>query len=435
MERRSTSQNPSNGNGNRNGVLNPNQPCLCEECGQNPSKYKCPGCSLRTCSLPCVKSHKQRTSCTGKRPTTFVPLSQFNDNLLISDYNFLEEAKRTAESAKRMRYGLSGYYGFKLPPSLKLLRSVAAHKRKTRVLFLPSGMSKREKNQSRYDQKAKSIFWTIEWHFHSTDVILMDNGVDENKSLNSVVEEHLKPGPWNHKLKPFCNEQMDSLKFFIQKFPKDPKSPFSELNIEASLRGQLSGIVIVEYPVIHVFLPSQSCDFEIERSANSFSKEIESAKSLSDFPSPKGVHFREEEPEEDDLSSDTQFLDLMTYMNSEPSDNFQMIDKEVALSKTKASEGTQLVRNNEGRAHHLEVGEYSCSNSKAFGVSDDMAFDFEQDLQDAYSYLIGQANPDDYLCLEGEFIENMEGTRGDQSGIDELFSREEELEEGEIVEF
>lgn len=216
---------------------------------------------------------------------------------------------------------------------------------------------------------------------------------------------------------------------------QDPKSPFSELNIEASLRGQLSGIVIVEYPVIHVFLPSQICDFEIERSANSFSKEIESAKSLSDFPSPKGVHFREEEPEEDDLSSDTQFLDLMTYMNSEPSDNFQMIDKEVALSKTKASEGTQLVRNNEGRARHLEVGEYSCSNSKAFGVSDDMAFDFEQDLQDAYSYLIGQANPDDYLCLEGEFIENMEGTRGDQSGIDELFSREEELEEGEIVEF
>lgn len=84
MERRSTSQNPNDGNGNRNGVLNPNQPCLCEECGQNPSKYKCPGCSLRTCSLPCVKSHKQRTSCTGKRPTTFVPLSEFNDNLLIS---------------------------------------------------------------------------------------------------------------------------------------------------------------------------------------------------------------------------------------------------------------------------------------------------------------------------------------------------------------
>jgi hypothetical protein len=58
---------------------------LCEECKANPSKYKCPGCSVRSCSLPCVKAHKQRAGCTGKRnQTQFVPLSQFDDNLLVS---------------------------------------------------------------------------------------------------------------------------------------------------------------------------------------------------------------------------------------------------------------------------------------------------------------------------------------------------------------
>lgn len=58
----------------------------CDECKTNDFKYKCPGCSIRSCSLPCVKAHKQRTGCTGKRQqqTEFVPLSKFDDNLLLS---------------------------------------------------------------------------------------------------------------------------------------------------------------------------------------------------------------------------------------------------------------------------------------------------------------------------------------------------------------
>lgn len=57
----------------------------CEECKSNPSKYKCPGCSMQSCSLPCVKAHKARTGCTGKRnQTQFVPISQFNDSILLS---------------------------------------------------------------------------------------------------------------------------------------------------------------------------------------------------------------------------------------------------------------------------------------------------------------------------------------------------------------
>ena len=65
---------------------NPNQyPPRCQECKLNPAKYTCPDCSVRSCSLPCVQAHKQHTGCTGKRQQTqFVPLSQFDDNLLKS---------------------------------------------------------------------------------------------------------------------------------------------------------------------------------------------------------------------------------------------------------------------------------------------------------------------------------------------------------------
>ena len=63
----------------------PKHPPLCKECKSNLSKYTRPGCFVRSCSLPCVKAHKQHTRCTGKRQRTqFFPLAQFDDNLLLS---------------------------------------------------------------------------------------------------------------------------------------------------------------------------------------------------------------------------------------------------------------------------------------------------------------------------------------------------------------
>lgn len=35
----------------------------CEICEEHPAKYKCPGCGKRTCSLPCVKAHKNDDGC------------------------------------------------------------------------------------------------------------------------------------------------------------------------------------------------------------------------------------------------------------------------------------------------------------------------------------------------------------------------------------
>lgn len=61
----------------------------------------------------------------------------------------LEETKRVAESARRMRNQICKYR-FKLPFLLRSLESAAAS-RGTKLWFLPSGMLKREKNQTRYD--------------------------------------------------------------------------------------------------------------------------------------------------------------------------------------------------------------------------------------------------------------------------------------------
>nr|CAB3475524.1 unnamed protein product [Digitaria exilis] len=102
----------------------------CEECGDQPWKYRCPGCARLTCSLPCVQAHKRRTACTGKRTRTDpVPIAQFDDNQLISDYNFLEETKQATESAHRLIGGFGGNFGgpggAQLPSWLFFLRKAA----------------------------------------------------------------------------------------------------------------------------------------------------------------------------------------------------------------------------------------------------------------------------------------------------------------------
>ncbi|XP_074378790.1 uncharacterized protein LOC141720333 [Apium graveolens] len=102
-------------------------------------------------------------------------------------------------------------------------------------------MSERQINQTFYDYRKKVISWTIEWRFHSTDVVLRNHGVDDNTSLSSAIMNHLKPGPFNHQLKRFCEEPLHSLNFFIRKF-QHSKSPFVQLDIEAPICEQLANL-------------------------------------------------------------------------------------------------------------------------------------------------------------------------------------------------
>lgn len=56
----------------------------CSSCNA-PSKYRCPKCSVFSCSLDCVKAHKVETKCDGIRDkTAFVPIDEFKDRHLLS---------------------------------------------------------------------------------------------------------------------------------------------------------------------------------------------------------------------------------------------------------------------------------------------------------------------------------------------------------------
>ncbi|KAJ7525050.1 hypothetical protein O6H91_17G034100 [Diphasiastrum complanatum] len=279
---------------------------VCEECGNNLAKYRCPACALRSCGLSCVRAHKERTGCTGKRDrTAFVPLSDYDDNLLISDYNLLEESLRITDSAKRIRDHL-GSSEKKMSSQMIQLRNQAAN-RNIKIFFLANGMSRRETNTAFYNRRFKCIFWKVEWRFDSTEVNLVDHRVDENLKLEKVLEKHLAAYPGNalvrHKLRQFLKEPLQQLKLLMKKEPCSvSKEEYFELNMSEPLRKQLAYKSIYEYPIVNVVLPSEAHKFKIiSESIPSF--RVPEAPKVNSMPyeAHAGTYYQEEEIEEGEI--------------------------------------------------------------------------------------------------------------------------------------
>ena len=71
-----------------------------EECWNctNLSKYKCPKCSIKSCSLECVKNHKENYSCDGLRDKVkYVGLKKFTDMDIVNDYRLMEEVSQQVD--------------------------------------------------------------------------------------------------------------------------------------------------------------------------------------------------------------------------------------------------------------------------------------------------------------------------------------------------
>jgi len=118
----------------------------------NEPKYKCPGCSARTCSLPCVKRHKLRADCTGKRdPTKFMKKSELATPAGIDhDYNFLSGIERDLEKADKsvaergLAVGLNARLKGDQSQKLDWQFSAAGVK----VIRAPKGMSRAKENKT-----------------------------------------------------------------------------------------------------------------------------------------------------------------------------------------------------------------------------------------------------------------------------------------------
>merc|ERR1712168_484736 len=127
----------------------------CEVCLEEVSKYTCPSCSMRTCSLDCVLDHKKKTGCSGQRDkASFVPRTEFNNIHLLNDYRLLEEAARIADNAKRDRKS-------KRPWTENWVGQLRRHVYRAGVgwHYMEVGMKRHKENKSRFIKSQQMIQW------------------------------------------------------------------------------------------------------------------------------------------------------------------------------------------------------------------------------------------------------------------------------------
>jgi hypothetical protein len=134
----------------------------CHVCHTQVSKYRCPGCDARTCSVECVVTHKSSSGCSGARDkTAFVPLSAFDELKLLEDYAFLVETEQDLKRQKRtIETAVPSASATKLPSHLSKLVRMAKKSNNVTLLIMPDPFTRRKQNKTVCNREA--MMWTVE---------------------------------------------------------------------------------------------------------------------------------------------------------------------------------------------------------------------------------------------------------------------------------
>jgi hypothetical protein len=186
----------------------------CEICKQNNHKYKCPGCSMKTCCLDCCRKHKEQFSCTGERDRTkFVPKSQFDENLLLSDYKFLEENNLLVDTFQRNNIDQTEQKQQQNFGSYENLRKFLYKNFNINLKLMPSESTRHLNNKTRFNKTSNLVSWSIEFLFFSPAKATHDLQSKQNSSKNNYVKLDTKSALFS------CKDTVrEILKKFFKKF-------------------------------------------------------------------------------------------------------------------------------------------------------------------------------------------------------------------------
>ncbi|XP_067301500.1 box C/D snoRNA protein 1 isoform X2 [Pseudorasbora parva] len=234
----------------------------CDVCETEEAKYRCPSCMKHTCSLACVKRHKMLSGCCGVRDkTAFVPLAEFSEINLLSDYRFLEDTARLREQSHRDSVLLSSRRHPK--ESMWMIRKAKAVK--VTLKLLPKMFSKHRENRTVFRSAEGRFHWHLKIHFPQSNAVYSERFPD-NKQLDQILTDYIHPLESDpvkrQKLKVYVQSPQEDIRVFLKAEQKQPKSlRYLELDLRKSLQENLMHKTIVEYPEVFVVLKQHSQEF------------------------------------------------------------------------------------------------------------------------------------------------------------------------------
>lgn len=375
-------------------------PPLCQVCGLHERQYKCPRCSILSCSLVCCKKHKAESGCNGKRePSTFKNLHEMSANDLQRDYHFLENvlsrkdgAKRTLSqscggtydsggkgnggrkkrqntNAKRARVDLSALATKEATPQNLEVHKPSVQRlvkaswdRKCYLSVMPPGMSRREKNSSRYMPKSDTILWRLQIVFVAQEgaakipsdllqptlettsegeltsskglVGLSYEAIDEKLSITEILAPLIgqvssgegKYEAQRHALR-YLRLHRSDVVCMLQKIPSPSSKPvFAEVDEALRLRDALEERSVLEFPALFVGLTSDMAHLQRNIEDIPFVTEAVEAEDGDKGKDKDEDEDGDEEDEEDEEEEDGEgFIEALQEMGTKPIQDLQRI--------------------------------------------------------------------------------------------------------------
>ncbi|KAI9296549.1 hypothetical protein K502DRAFT_323716 [Neoconidiobolus thromboides FSU 785] len=226
---------------------------------------------MKTCCVECVKTHKARNKCSGKKANfEFLPKAKLDENSLLNDYKYLTEVTRIAENSERELHHKAEFKNTNYNKKLNLLNK-KLESFNIKAMSLSKGMLKAKLNRSFWCYRENTSFWTITWKLIINDKMDIEVVTHYNKgieTLDELFESKIRSKVNSSKnsddikmLKSVkehpCSSiltQSIELYYFISKINTNAKTPtFYQLDSDTPLQQALSHIRFYEFPTIHVY--------------------------------------------------------------------------------------------------------------------------------------------------------------------------------------
>lgn len=181
----------------------------------------------------------------------------------MNDYYFLEEATRFTKEIKCNKM-------VKNQTRLNLrfikLRKEALN-RNIKLYFLNNGLTKRKRNQSSFKGQEQTIFWYVEIVFPNAGNIKMCKKFNENTKIQDLVKNMLDfeiDEQRSKQLDFYKSEGVQKLRVLLKaEGLKNCQNRYYEMNLKKSLKTNLRGKVVIEYPTLHVVINHSADDFDV----------------------------------------------------------------------------------------------------------------------------------------------------------------------------
>uniref|UniRef100_A0A8C7FXB3 Box C/D snoRNA protein 1 n=1 Tax=Oncorhynchus kisutch TaxID=8019 RepID=A0A8C7FXB3_ONCKI len=210
----------------------------CGVCGSEVANYRCPGCLKHSCSLPCVKKHKEESGCSGVRDkTAFVALSKMDEMNLLSDYRFLEDTGRLADSANRDSL-------VRGPPVNFRAKRLTAQARRLNITlrFLPNTFTKSRENSTICLKKENRFLWHLQLLFPQSSSEFTERRVSDDQTLKQILTPYIHP------------TESEPVR----------RQKYQELDVAKTLKENLKFKLVIEYPLLHIVLKDHCHDYPLK---------------------------------------------------------------------------------------------------------------------------------------------------------------------------